>query len=246
MVSHQDSRRGLTLVEVCCILVFLAILLAVAVPGWLSSDHGYRERTADTSLKTLMTAEADFRWNDRDWNHVNDFWTGDVKGLYTMTSAAVRGNAGTTTTDPSIKLIELSVASADADGGTVPAGGENAPLASFAVPSAKGGYWFAALDFDRSVGPGTPESQYRQDTGGEPPMGRCHHLSRCGFLAFPDSPSGGKYVFMVNEKNVIYRRSVSDRVRPSTATPPGLGGPLTPFLAWPSEKELKGSWQALP
>jgi type II secretory pathway pseudopilin PulG len=245
MVSHQLSRRGFTLIEVCCILVLLSILVALAVPAFFRADRGVVERSAATCLKTLATAEADFRANDRDWNHVNDYWTGDVKGLYTMTAAAVRGNAGTTTTDPSIKLIELSVASADADGETVPAGGENAPLASFAVPSAKSGYWFAAMDFDRSVGPGTPKSHYRQDTGGEPPMGKCHHLLRFGFLAFPDSPSSGKYLYMINEKNVVYRRELSDRVRPSTATPPGLGGPLAPFLAWPMESERKASWVSL-
>jgi hypothetical protein len=31
-------------------------------------------------------AESDFRANDRDWNHVNDFWTTSMKDLYTMTS----------------------------------------------------------------------------------------------------------------------------------------------------------------
>ena len=41
-----------------------------------------------SSLRTQTVAEADFRANDRDWDHVNDFWTVDVKGLYTMTGAA--------------------------------------------------------------------------------------------------------------------------------------------------------------
>ena len=117
MSSRRDARRlGFTLLEVLVVIVLVGVVVLVVLLGLLSSSHGgSTERNASTSLKTLSSAEADFRANDRDWNHVNDFWTGDVKGLYTMTSSAVRGNGGGTT-DPAIKLIELSVASADADG----------------------------------------------------------------------------------------------------------------------------------
>ena len=48
----------------------------------------FNERCASDSLKTLTAPEPDFRANDRDWCHVNDFWAGDVTGLYTMTPAA--------------------------------------------------------------------------------------------------------------------------------------------------------------
>jgi len=41
-------------------------------------------------MRSLSSAEADFRANDRDWNHVNDFWTGNVQQLYDMTSATVK------------------------------------------------------------------------------------------------------------------------------------------------------------
>jgi hypothetical protein len=47
-------------------------------------------------------AESDFRANDRDWNHVNDFWCG-VSGLYTMTSVQITGGPS------EIELIELSL-----------------------------------------------------------------------------------------------------------------------------------------
>jgi hypothetical protein len=70
--------------------------------------------TADIKdLYTLKPLEADdSRANDRDWCHVNDFWTENVAGLYTLVSAAV-----TESTDSAITLIELSVASADAEEG---------------------------------------------------------------------------------------------------------------------------------
>jgi type II secretory pathway pseudopilin PulG len=240
--SLQKARRlGFTLVEVLVLIVLVVgIVGVVLIPGLLYSSRGYNcERNSSTSLKTLTSAEADFRANDRDWNHVNDFWTADVKGLYTMTSAAVRGNAGGTV-DPPIKLIELSVASADADGSFFTAGGENMPLSSFAVPSAKAGYWFAALNSDLNTG-----KAYRQDTGGAPLMGPCHHESAFGFVAFPDSPTAGKYTFMVNENNTIYRSTPSLRPRTSALVPPGLGAVPSGCLDWPADPALKAVWSKL-
>src|SRR5689334_14073176 len=113
--GHYRAARGFTLIELMIVIAIIAIIAAIAIPGLLSSQRASNERNASTSLKTLTSAEADFRANARDWNHVNAFWTADVKGLYTMTTAAVTGKSNGTT-DPLIKLIELSVASADADG----------------------------------------------------------------------------------------------------------------------------------
>lgn len=45
----------------------IAAAVGLVFLGNMFSDHG--------SLKTLSAAEADFRSNDREWNHVNDFWT---------------------------------------------------------------------------------------------------------------------------------------------------------------------------
>src|SRR5438552_1022801 len=132
----RKSKQGFTLIELMIVIAIIAIIAAIAIPGLLSSQRASNERSASTSLKTLTTAEADFKANDRDWNHVNDYWTANVAGLYTMTSTAISGNKGNTTTDPSIKLIEISVASADADAATPSAGGENAALSTFAVAAA--------------------------------------------------------------------------------------------------------------
>src|SRR5213595_925662 len=134
----RKGKKGFTLIELMIVIAIIAIIAAIAIPGLLSSQRASNERNASTTLKTLTSAEADFRANDRDGNKVADFWTGDVKGLYTMTSAAVIGNTNSTT-DPAIKLIELSVASADADGTFFAAGTENVNLTAFALPSTKAG-----------------------------------------------------------------------------------------------------------
>jgi len=234
----MSDRSGLTMLQLLVIVAIILILCAIAVPGFLSSQRASNERNAAMALKTLSAAEADFRSNDRDGNHVNDFWTGDVKGLYTMTSAEVRG-AGTAPKDEPLRLIELEIAAADVDPTFVPAGGENMPLQAFATPSARQGYWFVALRIDRSVPVGNTVP-YRWDTGGTPPMGSCHNLERFGFAVIPDSLSRGKYVYFVNENNTIFRNPLMDvPARKGDAVPPGMDGVDPVHLDWPSDDALK-------
>ena len=239
----RKGKKGFTLIELMIVIAIIAIIAAIAIPGLLSSQRASNERNASTSLKTLSSAEADFRANDRDWNHVNDFWTANVAGLYTMTSSAVTGNTANSTTDPSIKLIELSVASADTDSNTPAAGNENVALSSFAVPSAKAGYWYQALITDDTLGT-SAEATYKCDTGGTPVMGSVHNTSKFGFLAFPDSQSAGKYVFIVNENNTIFRSATTGSVKPAGgANPPGAQ--TAPYDCWPDDANLKSFWNKL-
>lgn len=100
----------------------------------MGPDRVSNERHASRLLKSLAPAEADFRANDRDQNGIQDFWTGDVAGLY---------EAG--------RLIERELAEADA--------APLKPLVPKPVPFH--GYFFRALLTDRSVNP--PE-EYGQST----------------------------------------------------------------------------------
>ena len=232
----RKSNKGFTLIELMIVIAIIAIIAAIAIPGLLSSQRASNERNASTSLKTLTSAEADFRANDRDWNHVNDFWTADVKGLYTMTSAAVIGSSNTAS-DQVIKLIELSVASADTDSVQFTAGTENANLTNFAVFSAKAGYWYQGLITD--AGATGNEATYKRDTVGTPPMGACHNTSKFGFMAFPDSQSAGKYVFMVNENNTIFRSATSGAVKTTATNPPCTFSSPGAYADFPSDTSLK-------
>jgi type II secretory pathway pseudopilin PulG len=231
------NRSGLTLGELLVIVVIILIICAIAIPGLISSQRASNERNASTSLKTLSSAEADFRANDRDWNGVNDFWTADVKGLYTMTPAAVPG-PGVAPKDPPIKLIELSIAGADADGTFIPAAGENIPVTQFMPFAAKSGYWYAAMLVDQSL-KGSPEMSYKVDTGGTPRMGPVHNTSKFGFTAFPDTSSKGKFIFQVNENNTIFRWAVTGEPRTGNGVPPGLHTVPSKYLEWPSDESLK-------
>jgi prepilin-type N-terminal cleavage/methylation domain-containing protein len=238
--------KGFTLIELMIVIAIIAVIAAIAIPGLLAAMRSANERSAATSLKTISTAQADFRSNDRDWNKVNDFWTFNVAGLYTMTSCAVAGSAGASgTADPAIKLIELSMASADSEGNApnTTAGGEYASLSNFAVSSPKASYWFIALVNDMSVS-GTVEQTYKQDTVGTLPMGNVHNYSKFGFMAFPDSASAGKYVFIVNEGNTVFRSATTSAVRPSASSPPGAF-PGSPYTDWPNDNDLKALWSKI-
>jgi hypothetical protein len=232
MIPTMRRSSGLSRIEHLFIIGGILLIAALAIPPLVSSQRAAHEREASTALKALSAAEADFRTNDRDKNGVNDFWTADVKGLYTLTPAEVPGAR-----DSSIKLIELSVAAADADGVFVPAGGENAPLSAFTRSKAKAGYWFLALLSDRSVGD-SKEATYALDTGGKPPMGSVHHPSRFGFAAFADSTKEGKYIFIINENNTIFRQDLPN-ARRGTAVPPGREGLHPWWRHWPNDDDLK-------
>src|SRR5213592_4255451 len=68
------------------------------------ASHVSNERCgAGGPLKTLTSAQADFRAGDRDANGVEDFWVKDVAGLYTTPGVDKQ----------QIRLIELKLALAD-------------------------------------------------------------------------------------------------------------------------------------
>jgi hypothetical protein len=238
----MNEERGLTRTGVITIAVVCIAGLGVLVTLFLETAQPVsRERNAAMALKTISAAQADFRANDRDGNGVTDYWTGDVKSLYTLRfpESPLPGAKEAT-----IRLIHEHVAAADADETMVPAGGRNNPLSSFTRPASRSGYWFAAMTADLSEG-AAKAMTYRQNTGGKPDMGKCHHESKYGFVAFPNSPSEGKMVFIVNEDNTLYRTPLSAPARTGTAVPPGLGSVNAGYLNWPEAGGMKESWWKL-
>jgi hypothetical protein len=146
-----------------------------AMADWwndLGRRRGGTERNASTCLKTITSAQADFRANDRDGDGLHQFWRGDIAGLYTLRP---RGHPE----ESAIKLIELSVASADDRAVT--------DISPYAVKSAKAGYWFRAILHEDE---GTPDPD------------------RFAACAFPDTRSAGEYTFIVDEQNFIYRKKL--------------------------------------
>lgn len=173
--TPRERRPSLWLQGAVALLtVFVTAVLLVQL--MLSSHRPMHMRNASSSLKTLASAEADFRANDRDNNGILDFWVGDVAGLYLLEP---------TGGGEPIKLIEISVAGADA--APTP---ESVRTRAF-EPGPKAGYLFRALARD---GNGVP---YDEGSG--------RSSARFGFVAFPKTyrPESRK-TFILNEDNTIW------------------------------------------
>ena len=206
------------------VLVGLIVIGVWIMEVLFVSTRGPYTRNASASLKTIATAQADFRSNDRDGNGVADYWTGDVAGLYCMTNANVVGSD-----DDPLKLIELGIAGADF--APLPPGGERAEIWKFTNRSPKAGYHYMAMRVDGSVDPVHPPELYQQNTGGKPDMGNVHHKTKFAFCTFPAhyGPSG-TLTYILNESNKLYSRDT-------------LGYPV---VIWPSKEELRSSWEKVP
>lgn len=143
--------------------------------GWLlrsplplMESSGANWRNAGASLKTIAAAQADFRGNDRDGNRIQDFWRGDIQGLYSLKPEGAADM---------IKLIEVSVAGADAKPSKAP---------DFTVPSPKAGYWFRAMRF--------------KDEGAE------LDPQRWAALAYPDNPGSGVWMFAISHDGTMFQK----------------------------------------
>lgn len=172
----------------------------LALPAWLhargQSRRGSNERTVGGVLKALASAEAQFRGLDADGNGIQDYWTGDVAGLYRW------------------GLIDRATAMADLR--------PIVPLCPRPVP--RDGYFFVALELDRSLDP--PEA-YRQTT--DPASGPVHNLRRFGFIAIPAEPGvTGTLVAVINEGNSMRAfRPAAERVG---------------HRHWPDDEEFRREW----
>jgi hypothetical protein len=144
-------------------------------------------------LKTLTSAQADFRANDRDGDKVSQFWRADIAGLYALAPGG----------GPAIRLIERSLALADAR-----------PVYDLAPEGERKpwkGYWYRAI---RHADEKTIDA-----------------VSQFAAVAYPaEYPSSGRYTFIVDENNTIYRCDL------------GHGRGLE---VYPTHDELKTKWAKL-
>jgi hypothetical protein len=193
MSGLYDSQAGSRIVQFWIgSAVLAALALTIGVPQWREHQIAKNELEALTVMKYLCSAEADFRANDRDGNKVNDFWTGDVAGLYFLTPTGLP-----------LALIPRAVADADA----TPRQGSGAR----AIPYH--GYYFMALDSDESE---DPPVRYGQDTDRK--SGKTRNRERFGFCAFPAEPGvTGRTIYIINENNSI--RSNRGEMEPPKSWP---------------------------
>lgn len=176
-----------------------AVSLSVAwfvVIGLLSSSRASHHRHAATSLKTISTAEADFRMNDRDGNRISDFWVGDVAALWYMKAGGVP-----------IELIERSVANAD-----------GAPLKPLSDARAKAGYLYRAIPKDEDGKP------YDEGNGRNTSKFAfcCYPEEYRPKAWYRDDLSVTTLTFIINEDGVIWKKDTG--AAPVTKWPKDLWG----------------------
>jgi len=161
----------------------LILGLAFTIRYLILEQRARNQRAASAAIKTLTVAAVDFRSNDRDGNQVNDFWTGDVAGLYSLSPPNALGP------HESIKLITRELAEADA-----------APLKPLVpTPRPYHGYLFRAMVTDEN---GIP---YASPSGMPDGQGAAYNNSKFGFCAYPADPGTGMHTFTVNEGNTIFK-----------------------------------------
>ncbi len=171
--------------------------LVFAKPGPRAAARN--ERNASASLRTIATAEADFRSNDRENDRAQNFWVGDVHGLFALcpsTNGSVVPDAAATMEANMNKLIEPSLA--DADAAPVNAPGI-VPAAANPVP--KAGYLFKVVPY--YVSQGKPVAY--GTTGGIEKWGKLFNFGKFSYCAFPaEYAVTGRKTFFMDESITIW------------------------------------------
>ncbi len=90
-------------------VALIAIIVAVAFSDYEDAEvRAHQSRAHHPGLRTLATAQADFRHNDRDGDGLTNFWVRDVYGLF---ASCPRG--APVHPDHMLKLVDPSLAAAD-------------------------------------------------------------------------------------------------------------------------------------
>jgi hypothetical protein len=154
-----------------------------------TSMQSSNRRNASASLKTICAAEADFRSNDRDGNKVNDYWVGDVSGLYRIIGSDGQG----------IRLIERSIAIAD----EAPRPGRGGTSYETLEPfQPKATYIFKALTYYEDK----PGHRVPYDTG----SGR--NPDKFGLISFPSRDGDTMQAFIVDDGYTLFKKILNGKV----------------------------------
>jgi len=144
------------------------------------------EHAAVGSLRALVSAEADFKKNDRDGNGLHDFWVGDVSSLYRFMH-----------TNKEIKLIDKSLADADA----APLKSTNLAPLKLDKPVPKSGYLFTVL---AKYGDNDKTEAYHS--------GGFRNEHKFAFAAYPaDYRASGRMTFVVGEAGTVWKKDLGGK-----------------------------------
>ena len=114
LFRRNRNRKGFTLIELLIVILVLAILMAVALPLYLSAVADSQLKTCRSNMQTIANAEQAYK-------------TADPSHAYTTNLPDLNANLGATPICPSagVYSVTISTGASTANDGTttVPAGG---------------------------------------------------------------------------------------------------------------------------
>jgi hypothetical protein len=166
------------------------------------------------ALRRMIDAQITFKTEDLDGNAVNDYWVGDISGLYRITPP---GKAGP------IRMIDEEVAKADI-----------APLAESKLlgqpltdkPAPYLGYWFKVVP-NRQTG---KDSIEKYDQGGGV------NADRFAVCAIPADQSKTRRTYIVSESGLVFAKDTGGKPVDCFPMAPGEDG-----WKWPEAKAIRKS-----
>ena len=237
----KRSGSPLAIIIIVPIVVVIVIgAVGLTVLDSLMSSRASNDRNASATLKTLMTAEADFRSNDRDNDGAANFWVRDVYGLYALCPSPDRKRLPEKLTpENEIKLIEPSLAYADAGG----AGPGPGCMRLESPMGLKGCYGYLAVSAYES----DAVAEYAEE-GGIAAFGRSYNAERFAFVAVPNSRKAAKALYLVTQEGTVYKMPLTETFEATYNEGPGrLEWREVPFTrATPCPRHpLRSGWQKL-
>jgi type IV pilus assembly protein PilA len=113
LFKRNRNRKGFTLIELLIVILVLAILMAVALPLYLSAVADSQLKTCRSNMQTIANAEQAYK-------------TSDPAHTYTTNLADLNPNLGATPICPSAGAYSVVISTGTStanNGATVPAGG---------------------------------------------------------------------------------------------------------------------------
>ena len=176
-----------TLRSLIAVIVIVAVVIScLMLPGVQRARRAHNEIAAHGGVGALFRAEDDFRCNDRDQDGAQNYWVGDVYGLYGL--CPLRDGV-----DPAhmLRLIEPSLAAADVTPceewpGCVP------PAQTIQGWTPRSGYVFRAFAARLTPAGPQPYGEQGRVAGG----GRCLNADHFAFCAAPLSRAQGHQMYI--------------------------------------------------
>jgi hypothetical protein len=177
-----------TLKALIAVVLLAALGAALAMPSIEAARRAEAERAASAAMRALNGAQTDFRSNDRDGDRIANYWVHDVYSLHAM----VPSPDGQTPGDVSrpermIRLIEPSIAAADATGALI-LPGVVSPERAIGAFRPRQSYVFRMFrEYERHPGPGVEA------------YGGPKHATKFGLVALPVSYRRGRKLFLTHQ-----------------------------------------------